>query len=74
MRLGAEGGTVVLRELDSRTSSGMTVSLGWDSEAPNVVVIKLADASTNTHASFVVPGERAKDAFDHPYMYLDRKG
>ena len=64
----------MLRELDSRTASGMTVSLFWDSDAPNSTVIDLTDTATNTHESIVVPSERAKDAFDHPYMYLARKG
>jgi hypothetical protein len=62
------------RELHSRTSSGIQVSLWWSPTNDRTWVV-VHDAGTETR--FVLPvhaGERARDVFDHPYAYAARRG
>jgi hypothetical protein len=59
------------RELHSRTSSGIRVSLWWSPTNDRTWVV-VHDAGTG----FVLPvhtGERARDVFDHPYAYAARR-
>ena len=61
------------RELHSRYSGGLQVSLWW-SPADDRTWVTVRD--TRTEARFVVPvraGERARDVFDHPYAYDARR-
>lgn len=62
------------RELHSRTSAGIQVSLWW-SPADSRTWVAVRDVRTD--AGFVLPvltGERARDVFDHPYAYAARRG
>jgi hypothetical protein len=62
------------RELHSRTSAGIQVSLCW-SPADGRTWVAVRDVRTN--AGFVLPvlaGERARYLFDHPYAYAARRG
>jgi hypothetical protein len=62
------------RELHSRTSAGIQVSLWWSPVDGRTWV---AVRDVRTHAGFVLPvlaGERARDVFDHPYAYAARRG
>jgi hypothetical protein len=60
------------RELHSRTSAGIQVSLWW-SPVNGRTWVTVRDARTD--AGFVLPvlaGERARAVFDHPYAYAVR--
>jgi hypothetical protein len=62
------------RELHSRASAGLQVSLWW-SPADRRTWVAVRDARTG--AEFVLPvlaGERPRDVFDHPYAYAARRG
>jgi hypothetical protein len=62
------------RELHSRGSAGIEVSLWW-SPADGQTWVAVRDARSG--AGFVLPvlaGERARDVFDHPYAYAARRG
>jgi hypothetical protein len=62
------------RELHSRTSAGIQVSLWW-SPADGRTWVAVRDVRTD--AGFVLPvlaGERARDVFDHPYTHTTRSG
>ena len=62
------------RELHSRTSAGIQVSLSW-SPADGRAWVALRDVRTD--GGFVLPvltGERARDVFDHPYAYAAHRG
>jgi hypothetical protein len=62
------------RELHSRASAGLQVSLWW-SPADRRTWVAVRDDRTG--AEFVLPvlaGERPRDVFDHPYAYAARRG
>jgi hypothetical protein len=62
------------RELHSRSSAGLQVSLWW-SPADGATWVAVLEADTG--AGFVLPvraGERARDVFDHPYAHAARRG
>ena len=62
------------RELHSRASAGIQVSLWW-SPADGRTWVAVRDVRTD--AGFVLPvltGERACDVFDHPYACAARRG
>jgi hypothetical protein len=62
------------RELHSRASAGIQVSLWW-SPAEGRTWVAVRDVRAG--AGFVLPvlaGERARDVFDHPYAYAARHG
>lgn len=61
----------MLRELDTRTHDGLTVSLLWE-DSHNVILIDLSHEDMNIDEFFPVPNEDAMDAFMHPFTYLDR--
>ena len=55
-----------LRELDSRNTNGITVTLLWSPETEETYV----EISTNESCEvFPVPAAEARQAFDHPYVY-----
>ena len=58
-----------LRELDARSSDGISVRLLWE-ETTGQVLVDVSDAKTGD--AFVVEvreGGRALDVFHHPYAY-----
>ncbi len=58
-----------MRELDSRTTSGMEVRLLW-CERSDRLVVTVNDSRTGEVFSVDVPqGERPLMVFDHPYAY-----
>jgi len=57
----------MLRELDQRSTDGLTVTLSWDRE-DDVVVLHLDDHGATRVG--IVPADRAYDAFWHPFVYL----
>jgi len=62
------------RELHSRSSGGIQVSLWW---LPTDERTWVAVGDIRSGAGFVVPvrsGERARDVFDHPFAYAARRG
>jgi YD repeat-containing protein len=59
----------MLRELDTRTGDGITVTLYWDS-ASERTTIHLVDERTETDETFQIPASTAADAFEHPFYYL----
>jgi hypothetical protein len=65
--------TQLMRELDHRTSDGIDVRLLW-CERDGRVLVAVNDAKTGE--SFTVEvreGESAKNVFDHPFAYADRR-
>ncbi len=62
------------RELHSRSSAGLQVSLWW---SPTDGATWVAVRDTRTDTGFVLPvrtGERARDVFDHPYAHAASRG
>ena len=57
-----------MRELDRRTGDGLEVRLLWREGSKNVMV-DVSDERTDDSFALVVPGPRARDAFQHPYAY-----
>ena len=60
----------MLRELDSRTSDGITVSLLWD-DVSGALRLDVADRGELTIVDNVNPREAA-EAFHHPFVYIGR--
>lgn len=60
-------------ELDRRDGDGIVVSLLWR-KAGNVVSVCVCDERTGDDFEFLVPPDRALDAFRHPYAYAAREG
>jgi hypothetical protein len=60
-------------ELDRREGDGIVVSLLWR-KTLNIVSIELRDERIGEELEFVVPPDRARDAFHHPYVYAARQG
>jgi len=66
--------TQSVRELDSRSSDGISVRLLWH---PGQDRVSVAVTDTKTGDAFELPvrdGERALDVFHHPYAYAARRG
>ena len=55
-------------ELASRTDGGFEVTLLWQRDRTDVSV-RVIDAQTNEGFELTVAGERALEAFYHPYAY-----
>ena len=63
-----------MREVDHRSSDGIDVWMLW-SEDDGRVVIAVADARTGDAFEIEVrEGDRATDAFHHPYSYAAWRG
>ena len=63
-----------MRELHSRTSDGIHVTLLW-SEHDNRVVVDVADSKTGeTFRVDVHDGDRPMDVFHHPFAYAAWRG
>jgi hypothetical protein len=56
-------------ELAHRTSGGVEVTLYWSAD-DNTTSVEVFHAATETTLRFDVPGERALDAFYHPFAHL----
>jgi len=56
------------RELASRESDGLAVVLLWDPR-DNAMTVSVADSRTGDRFELAVDGERALDAFYHPFVY-----
>jgi hypothetical protein len=64
----------VARELDHRAGAGIQVSLWW-SPGDGRTWVAVRDVSTDVGFVLpVLPGERARDVFDHPYAHAARRG
>jgi hypothetical protein len=60
----------VVKELAMRnTSEDETVVLFWD-ETENVVYVSLFNHLLDSEDNFVVPNDKALDAYYHPHAYL----
>jgi hypothetical protein len=59
----------MLKELDSRVSNGLSVTLLVETEGLHPV-IRLQDLRSDLNAEFRVPDSLALDAFRHPFYYL----
>jgi hypothetical protein len=58
------------RELDARTTAeGERVCLVWDDEAEKIE-LRVEDDDGHVLEAVEVPRMRARDAFEHPYVYL----
>jgi hypothetical protein len=61
------------RELASRESDGLVVTLLWSSAA-NRVTVSVADRNLDEEVHLDVPGTCALDAFYHPFAYAAGRG
>jgi hypothetical protein len=57
------------RELAHRVSGGIEITLYW-SEHDNSTSVEVSQASSGETLLFTVAGERALDAFYHPFAHL----
>jgi hypothetical protein len=57
-----------LRELAHREHDGLEITLVWNAVS-NEVSVDVLDLRNEVFFSVVVAGERALDAFNHPYAY-----
>lgn len=55
-------------ELAHRAADGLDVSLLWRRSA-GTVTVSVADQRTGDSFELLVPGDRALDAFNHPFAY-----
>ena len=60
-------------ELDRREGDGIAVSLLWRKDS-NVVSVAVYDDRTGEEFELAVPGDRALDAFAHPFAYAAGRG
>jgi hypothetical protein len=60
-------------ELDRREGDGIVVALLWR-KSLNAISIELIDDRTGEEIEFIVPSDRALDAFRHPFAYAARQG
>jgi hypothetical protein len=58
------------RELARRSSGGLDVALFW-SQDDGTIDVEVRHPDTGVHFGIAVPGDRALDAFYHPFAYLD---
>jgi hypothetical protein len=61
------------RELASRTSNDLEVTLWWDPRI-NAASVSVWDWKRDTHFEVAVHGDRALDVFNHPFAYASRRG
>jgi hypothetical protein len=58
----------VFVELDTRHDARYTVSLEWDRNTGETQIV-VGDRGTSSVLVFRVPGEKAGEAFRHPFRY-----
>jgi hypothetical protein len=61
------------RELASRTSSDLEVTLWWDPQI-NAAAVSIWDWKRDAHFEVPVGVDRALDVFHHPFGYAARRG
>jgi hypothetical protein len=59
-----------LIELAERTGDGLGIRLLWN-RSTGAVVLEVTDDKTDTTFEVQVPGDRAMDAFRHPFVYVE---
>ena len=59
-----------LIELAERSNDGIEVRLLWD-RGTGEVVLEVTDDENGTTVEVQVPGDRAMDAFRHPFVYVE---
>jgi len=60
---------ITRRELAHRVEGGVEVTLYWSS-LDDTTSIEVFHAATETTLHFEIPGDRALDAFYHPFAHL----
>jgi hypothetical protein len=60
------------RELDSRESDGVSVTLLWHGD--NRLTVEVSDSRTDEHFSLAVRPQDALDTFHHPYYHATAEG
>jgi hypothetical protein len=60
------------RELASRTSDDLEVTLWWDPRI-NAIAVSVWDWKRDTHFELAVGSDRAMDVFYHPFAYASRR-
>lgn len=65
---GHNGMRNAMRQLDQRTSDGVTVTLLWNAET-NGVFVSVVEERYGGSFEFAVPAADASLAFHHPYAY-----
>ena len=61
------------RELASRTSDDLEVTLWWDPRI-NAISVSVWNWKRDTHFELTVDRDRALDVFYHPFSYAARRG
>jgi hypothetical protein len=60
------------RELARRVTGGLEITLYWDAH-DNTTSIEVHQTATAETIAFPVAGDRALDAFHHPFAHLPRQ-
>jgi hypothetical protein len=69
-----DAGRTIRRELDSRASDGVEITLLWN-ELTGQVAVSVSDPRNGEEFELVVdPDESALDVFNHPYAYAAARG
>jgi hypothetical protein len=69
-----DAGRTIRRELDSRASDGVEITLLWN-ELTGQVAVSVSDPRNGEEFELVVdPDESALDVFNHPYAYAASRG
>ena len=58
------------RELAHRSSDGVHVTLFWH-PSTNRISVQVVDESLDDAFEFEAPADRALDAFEHPFAYME---
>jgi hypothetical protein len=61
------------RELASRTSTDLEVTLWWDPRI-DAVTVSVWDWRRDCHFELAAARDRALDVFNHPFAYTSRRG
>jgi hypothetical protein len=61
------------RELMHRAGDGIEVALVWD-KVGDRLTLEVGDARTEERFELRIPGDRALDAFNHPFAYIAAAG
>jgi hypothetical protein len=60
------------RELASRTSDDLEVTLWWDPRI-NTIAVSVWDWKRDTHFELPIGSDRALDVFNHPFAYASNR-
>jgi hypothetical protein len=61
------------RELASRTSNDLEITLWWDPRI-NAASVSIWDWKRDSHFELAVGNDRALDVFNHPFAYASPRG